>query len=59
MSTILIVDGENLKGKIKFVFRESRKERPVWHEYNSAALFDKVLTGISVDRKVFYFAKII
>ena len=58
MSTILIVDGENLKGKIKFVFKEAQKEKPVWHEYNFNGLFDKVLSGITLDRKVFYFAKI-
>jgi len=58
METVLLIDGENLKGKIKWVFSEHGKEKPTWHEYNFRDLFEKVLTGIKVDRKVFYFARI-
>ncbi len=58
MSTILLIDGENLKGKIKSLFKSTGKERPVWHEYNFRGLFERVLLGIEIDRKVFYFAKI-
>lgn len=58
MDTILIIDGENMKGKIKEVFKEIGKERSNWHEYNFKALFDKVLNDIKIDRKIFYFAKI-
>lgn len=58
METILLVDGENIKGKIKDVFKELKKDRPVWHEYNFKGLFDKVLDGIKIGRKIFYFAKI-
>ncbi len=58
MDTILLVDGENLKGKIKAVFKEAQKEKPVWHEFDFNGLFNKVLMGIQIDRKVFYFARI-
>lgn len=58
MNTILLVDGQNFKGKIKSVFKEARKNKPVWHEYNFAGLLNRVLGGITIDKKVFYFAKI-
>lgn len=58
MSAFLLIDGENLKGKIKTVFKEARKDKPVWHEYDFKGLFDKVLSGITIGRKIFYFARI-
>ncbi len=58
MSIVLLIDGENLKGKIKAVFKETGKEKPIWHKYNFKGLFEKVLNGIKVTRKVFYFARI-
>jgi len=58
MQTILLIDGENIKGKIRSVFRDTDKEKPVWHEYDFRGLFDKVLDGIHIDRRVFYFARI-
>ena len=58
METVLFIDGENLKGKIKAVFKDAAKDKPVWHEYDFKGLFDKVLGGIMLNRKVFYFARI-
>ncbi len=58
METILLIDGENLKGKIKTVFKEAGKEKLVWHEYDFKNLFDKVLKDIVITRRVFYFARI-
>jgi len=58
METVLLIDGENFKGKIKPVFKDVGKKPPIWHEYNFKGLLDKVLEGITVDRKVFYFARI-
>ena len=58
MSAFLLIDGENLKGKIKTVFKEARKDKPVWHEYDFKGLLDKVLNGITIEKKVFYFARI-
>jgi len=58
METVLFIDGENLKGKFKDIFKETKKDKPIWHEYNFKDLFDKVLEGIKINRKVFYFARI-
>lgn len=58
MATVLFIDGENFKGKIRSVFKESGKDKPVWHEYDFKGLFDKVLAGVSVDRRIFYFARV-
>ena len=58
METILLIDGENFKGKMKAVFYNTGKEKPIWHEYNFKGLFEKVLSGYNIQRKVFYFARI-
>lgn len=58
METILLIDGENFKGKMKSVFYTVRKDRPLWHEYDFKGLFEKVLSGYKIQRKVFYFARI-
>ena len=58
MARVLLIDGENFKGKIRSVFRESKRQRPAWHEYDFKGLLGKVLEGIELDRKVFYFARI-
>jgi hypothetical protein len=41
METVLLVDGENFKGKIKTIFKEAGKKRPQWNEYDFKGLFDK------------------
>ena len=58
METVLFIDGENLKGKIKIVFRGEGREKPIWPSYDFKGLLDRVLKGITIDRKVFYFARI-
>lgn len=58
METILLIDGENIKGKINDVFKEAKKNKPVWHEYDFKGLFDRALDGIDINRKIFYFARI-
>lgn len=61
MQTILLIDGENFKGKIRSVLKatkEDKAERVVWHEYDFKGLLGKVLKDITIDRKVFYFARI-
>ncbi len=58
MQTILLVDGENFKGKIRAVFKEMKRDKPDWHEYNFRGLFERVLKDLPVDRKIFYFARI-
>ena len=58
MQTILLIDGENFKGKMKSVFKVAGKPRPVWNEYDFRGLLDKVLAGTHIDRQVFYFARL-
>ncbi len=58
MQTILVIDGENMKGKIRSVFKDSGTQKPTWHEFDFRGLLEKVLSGINIDRKVFYFARI-
>ena len=58
METILLIDGENFKGKVRSVLGDAGKGRPVWHEYDFRGLLNKVLDGIRIDRRVFYFARI-
>lgn len=58
MKTLLLIDGENFKGKIKYVFKDSGKDKPVWHEYDFKSLFEKILGNVGVDEKIFYFARV-
>lgn len=58
MKTILLIDGENFKGKIKSIYNETGRTRPKWHEYDFKDLFEKVLKGFIIHRKIFYFARI-
>lgn len=58
MSNILFIDGENFKGKIKTIFKENNKEKPIWHTYDFKNLFNKILTDVKIDKKIFYFARI-
>jgi len=58
METVLLIDGENFKGKIKGIFRDAGKNKVIWHEFDFKNLLDKVLMGIKTDRKIFYFARI-
>lgn len=58
METFLFIDGENFKGKIRAVFKGIGKDKPIWHKYNFKGLLDKVLAGLVIQRKIFYFARI-
>ncbi len=58
MQRVLLIDGENFKGKIRSAFKEAKKGKVIWYEYDFKGLLDKVLDGILIDKKVFYFARI-
>ena len=60
MKTILLVDGENFKGKIISVLKESgmSKRDIVWNNFNFKGLFNKVLEGFDIAERVFYIARI-
>lgn len=59
MSTVLWIDGENFKGKIRSVFEKENKVNDlIWNKYNFKGLFDSALSGYSLDKTIFYFAKL-
>ena len=59
MKTILFIDWENFKKKLESVFKKDNiTNKPNWHEYDFFGLFDCVLQGIKIDRKIFYAAKL-
>lgn len=60
MKTILFIDGRNFISKIKSILNpEKEKEKEVdFSIYNFAGLLDKVLAGISIDKKIFYIGKL-
>lgn len=55
MKTILLIDGENFKGKIKTALN---KKDVAWNKFNFKNLFSLVLDGYKIDKVIFYFAKI-
>jgi len=58
MKRILLIDGENLKGKIKTVFENQKENDLIWHSYDFKGLFAQVLEGLKIDEICFYFAHI-
>jgi len=59
MKTILFIDGRNLISKMKFVLDPNRNKNIDFTIYNFKGLFDKVLSKIEVDRRIFYFGGLI
>ena len=58
MNSILLIDGQNFLEKIKSVLKEGGHTQPKWHEFNFKKLFDKILEGIDVEERVFYFGRL-
>ena len=60
MKTILFIDGRNFISKINSVVNpNNNKEKEVnFSIYNFAGLLDKVLAGITIDKKIFYIGKL-
>lgn len=58
MQTILFIDGENFTKKIKAVFQKENQAEPNFDIYNFEGLLNNVLSGIQIDRKIFYFARL-
>lgn len=62
MSTILFIDGENFKKKLKDVLINEKivkyNEEIEWTKFNFSGLFDQILQGLNIDRRIFYFARI-
>ncbi len=58
MKTILLIDGENFKAKIKNIFAIYSKNKPTWSQYDFKKLFETTLKDFKIDQIIFYFAKI-
>lgn len=58
MKRILLIDGENFKGKIRSVLNTEGVNDLIWHKYNFKGLLEKVLEGIEISEVYFYFARI-
>jgi len=60
MKTILFIDGRNFISRIKSVLSpEKEKGKEVdFSIYNFTGLLDKVLAGISIDKKIFYIGRL-
>jgi len=59
MKTILFIDGRNFIGKISSVLDPNKKKDIDFSIYNFKGLIDKALLGINLDKKIFYFGKLI
>jgi len=59
MKTILFIDGRNFIDKINSVLDPNKEKDIDFSSYNFKGLINKVLPGLNIDRKIFYFAKLI
>jgi len=59
MENILFIDGRNFISKIESIFEFNNKKGVNLSFYNFTGLFDKVLSGIKIDKKIFYISKLI
>lgn len=55
--TIVLIDGENFKGKIRSIFSQS-ETRLVWNRYDFHGLFDKILSEMLPQQRIFYFGRL-
>lgn len=60
MQNILFIDGRNFISKASYVLNPSHKKdiNIDFSAYNFSGLFDKVLAGIKLDKKIFYLGKL-
>lgn len=59
MENILFIDGRNFVSKIESIFDSHNKKGVDLSIYNFAGLFNKVLSEIKIDRKIFYISRLI
>jgi uncharacterized LabA/DUF88 family protein len=59
MENILFVDGRNFISKLKFVINDRNINEVDFSFYDFEGLFEKVLRGIKVDRRIFYLGKLL
>ncbi len=58
MENILFIDGMNFINKLEEVFDLENKKDIDFSFYNFAGLFNKVLSEVKVDRKIFYISRL-
>lgn len=58
MSTILFIDGENFVKKLQAVLKQEEQPKVEPYLYDFKGLLDKILQGIEIDKKLFYFARL-
>ena len=58
MSQILFIDGQNFINKLEEALKENKIKIIKWKGFNFRGLFDAVLKGIKIERKIFYFSKL-
>lgn len=60
MQTILFIDGRNFINKIQDIlnFENNKRNQNNFSTFDFSGLFNKVLQGIKIDKKIFYFGKI-
>ncbi len=61
MKTILFIDGRNFIGKVKSILNpENKKNKEIdFFIYDFRGLFNKVLSDIEIDRKIFYIGRLV
>lgn len=59
METILFIDGRNFIDKLNFVLNPDKQKDIDFSSYDFKGLINKVLSGIQIDKKIFYFGKLI
>jgi len=59
MSKIIFIDGRNFLRKISFVLDPNKKQNLDFALYDFKGLLDKILAGISIDKRIFYLGKLL
>lgn len=59
MENILFIDSRNFISKLKEILDSDSKKDIDFSIYNFVGLFNKVLSGVKVDRKIFYISRLI
>ena len=59
MKTILFIDGRNFIDKINSVLNPKKEKDFDFSIYNFKGIINKALSGINIDKKIFYFGKLI
>ncbi|MBU3934602.1 NYN domain-containing protein [Patescibacteria group bacterium] len=59
MKTTLFIDGRNFIDKISSILNPNREKDIDFSVYNFKGLIDKALAGININRKIFYFGRLI